>query len=124
MGDDPRRALAVKLLHNNLLLSQLTVVAETVRAGRLAGLDDKTLRAILEETPMLPDGFRNRVDGLFAPAHPGWFTSPLAVKDLELALSLAPAETRLPVTRAARDFYRLAAHEGWDDADTTSVVEL
>ena len=36
MGDDPRRALAVKLLHNNLLLSQLTVVAESVQVPAVA----------------------------------------------------------------------------------------
>ncbi|MFD2414924.1 NAD(P)-dependent oxidoreductase [Amycolatopsis pigmentata] len=124
VGNDPHRASVVKLLHNNLLLSELAVVAETVRVGRLAGVDDTTLKAMLEETPMLPAGLRNRLDSLFDPAHPGWFTSPLAAKDLGLVLGLAPDGTRLPVTQAARESYLLAEREGWDQADITAVVEL
>jgi 3-hydroxyisobutyrate dehydrogenase-like beta-hydroxyacid dehydrogenase len=124
VGDDPRRAAVVKLLHNNLLLTQLAVVAETVRVGRLAGVDDETLTTILQESPMMPVGLRNRIAGLFDPAHAGWFSSPLATKDLDLVLRLAPEGTRLPVTQAARDAYLQVGRAGWGSADITAVIEL
>lgn len=65
-----------------------------------------------------------RSNSLFDPAHPGWFTSPLAAKDLGLVLGLAPDDTRLPVTQAALESYLLTDREGWGETDITAIVEL
>ncbi|WP_018331156.1 NAD(P)-dependent oxidoreductase [Actinomycetospora chiangmaiensis] len=121
-GEDPARASVVKLLSNQLLLVGVAMVAETVRLGRAAGLDDTALTDLLRESPMLAPGLANRVDGFVDPQHAGWFTSPLAAKDLSHALDLGDAS--FPVTAAARDAYLRVAADGWADADVTALVEL
>jgi 3-hydroxyisobutyrate dehydrogenase len=123
-GQEPERAAVVKLLSNQMLLAGLGVVAETVRLGRAAGVEDTALTDLLRESPMLPPGLLNRVDGLVDPQHAGWFTSPLAAKDLTHALGLAPASETFPVTTGARDAYRQVAEDGWADVDVTALVEL
>ncbi|MBB5918302.1 3-hydroxyisobutyrate dehydrogenase-like beta-hydroxyacid dehydrogenase [Nocardia transvalensis] len=122
-GDDPARAAVVKLLNNQLLMTGLAAVAETVRVARAAGLDEATLTALLRESAMVPAGLRNRIDGLFDPRHAGWFTPGLGAKDLGHFLGLAPGAP-LPVTQAAHDAYVRVAADGWDTADITALVEL
>jgi 3-hydroxyisobutyrate dehydrogenase-like beta-hydroxyacid dehydrogenase len=124
VGDEPARAAVIKLLNNQLLLTGLAVVAETVRVGRMAGVDEATLIAMLRDSPLMPAGLRNRITGLFDPRHTGWFNSPLASKDLGHFIGLAPDGCPLPVTHAARDAYLQVAHDGWDAADITALVEL
>jgi 3-hydroxyisobutyrate dehydrogenase-like beta-hydroxyacid dehydrogenase len=123
VGDRPQTAAIIKLLHNQMLLVQLAVIAETLRAGRAAGIDDITLAATLHESPMMPAGLRNRIDVLFDPDHVGWFSSVQAVKDVTLALDLAKGGAPLPVTEAARDAYRQVAQDGWETHDVTALVE-
>ncbi|WP_433803036.1 NAD(P)-dependent oxidoreductase [Actinomycetospora sp. CA-084318] len=121
-GEDPARASVVKLLSNQMLLVGVAMVAETVRLGRAAGLEDDAITDLLRDSPMLAPGLANRIDGLVDPDHAGWFTGPLAAKDLTHALGLGGAES--PVTTAARDAYLEVAAEGWADADVTALVEL
>jgi 3-hydroxyisobutyrate dehydrogenase-like beta-hydroxyacid dehydrogenase len=123
VGDCPERAAIIKLLNNQMLLVQLAVIAETVRAGRAAGIDDTTLAATLRGSLMMPAGLRNRIDVLFDPDHSGWFTSVQAVKDVSLALDLAKGGAPLPVTEAARDAYRQVAQDGWHSRDVSALVE-
>jgi 3-hydroxyisobutyrate dehydrogenase-like beta-hydroxyacid dehydrogenase len=120
---DADRATLLKLLHNQMLLAGLPVIAETIRLARAAGLDDETLAAMLKDSPLMAAGLKNRLGGLFDPAHEGWFNSPLAAKDLTLFLDLASAE-EFPVTEAARDSYLRVAAKGWGEADITAIVEL
>lgn len=123
VGDRPQTAAIIKLLRNQMLLVQLAVIAETLRAGRAAGIDDTTLAATLHESPMMPAGLRNRIDVLFDPDHVGWFSSVQAVKDVTLALDLAKGGAPLPVTEAVRDTYRQVAQDGWETHDITALVE-
>jgi 3-hydroxyisobutyrate dehydrogenase-like beta-hydroxyacid dehydrogenase len=123
VGDRPETAAVIKLLNNQMLLVQLAVIAETVRAGRAAGIDDTTLAATLRESLMMPAGLRNRIDVLFDPDHAGWFASVQAAKDVSLALDLAKGGAPLPVTEAARDAYRQVAQDGWQTHDITALVE-
>jgi 3-hydroxyisobutyrate dehydrogenase-like beta-hydroxyacid dehydrogenase len=123
VGDRPETAAIIKLLNNQMLLVQLAVIAETVRAGRAAGIDDTTLAATLRESLMMPMGLRNRIDVIFDPDHIGWFTSVQAAKDVSLALDLAKGGPPLPVTEAARDAYRQVAQDGWLMHDVAAVVE-
>lgn len=125
VGTAPERAAVVKLLSNQLLLAGVAVAAETVRLGRAAGVEDAALTDLLRGSPMLPPGLLNRVDGLVDPEHAGWFSGPLAAKDLTHALDLAAGEDApFPVTEGARDAYRPIADEGWGDVDVTALVEL
>jgi 3-hydroxyisobutyrate dehydrogenase-like beta-hydroxyacid dehydrogenase len=123
VGDHPETAAIVKLLNNHMLLVQSAAVAETLRAGRAAGIDDATLAATLRESPMMPAGLRNRIDVFFDPDHAGWFTTVQAAKDVSLALDLAKDVAPLPVTEAARDAYRQVAQDGWQTHDVTAIVE-
>ena len=123
VGDHPETAAIIKLLNNQMLLVQLAVIAETVRAGRAAGIDDTTLAATLRGSLMMPAGLRNRIDVIFDPDHAGWFTSVQAAKDVSLALDLAKGGAPLPVTEAARDAYRQVAQDGWQTHDVTALVE-
>lgn len=124
VGEDPQTAAVIKLLNNQMLLVQLAVIAETVRAGRAAGVDDATLATTLRESPMMPVGLRNRIDVFFDPDHAGWFSSVQGAKDVTLFLDLAKGSgASLPVTEAARDAYRQVAHDGWETHDVTALVE-
>jgi 3-hydroxyisobutyrate dehydrogenase-like beta-hydroxyacid dehydrogenase len=123
VGDRPETAAIIKLLNNQMLLVQLAVIAETVRAGRAAGIDDTTLAATLRGSLLMPAGLRNRIDVLFDPDHAGWFTSVQAAKDVSLALDLAKGGAPLPVTEAARDAYRQVAQDGWQTHDVAALVE-
>lgn len=123
VGDRPETAAIIKLLNNQMLLVQLAVIAETIRAGRAAGIDDTTLAATLRGSLMMPAGLRNRIDVLFDPDHTGWFTSVQAAKDVSLALGLAKGGAPLPVTEAARDAYRQVAQDGWHTQDVSALVE-
>ena len=124
VGEDPQTAVVIKLLHNQMLLVQLAVIAETVRAGRAAGVDDATLATTLRESAMMPAGLRNRIDVFFDPDHAGWFSTVQGAKDVTLFLDLAKgSEAPLPVTEAARDAYRQVAQDGWETHDITALVE-
>jgi 3-hydroxyisobutyrate dehydrogenase-like beta-hydroxyacid dehydrogenase len=124
VGDRPETAAIIKLLNNQMLLAQVAVIAETVRVGRAAGIDDTTLAATLRGSKMMPEGLRNRIDVLFDPDHAGWFNSVQAVKDVTLALDLAQGGAPLPVTEAARDAYRRVTQDGWQTQDVTALVEF
>jgi 3-hydroxyisobutyrate dehydrogenase-like beta-hydroxyacid dehydrogenase len=121
-GTDPAQASIIKLLHNHLLLAGMAVVAETVRIGRGAGVADDVLAGLLRQASSVPVALRNRIESLFDPQHPGWFTSQLAAKDLGHASALAPGDP-LPVTEAARMAYLQTAASDWADADITAIIE-
>lgn len=124
VGERPQTAAVIKLLHNQMLLVQLAVIAETLRAGRAAGVDDTTLAATLRESAMMPPGLRNRIDVFFDPDHAGWFNTVQGAKDVTLFLDLAKGSgAPLPVTEAARDAYRQVAQDGWETHDITALVE-
>ena len=124
VGENAQTAAVIKLLHNQMLLVQLAVIAETLRAGRAAGVDDATLAATLRDSAMMPTGLRNRIDVFFDPDHAGWFSTVQGAKDVTLFLDLAKGSgAPLPVTEAARDAYRQVAQDGWETHDVTALVE-
>ena len=123
VGDRPETAMTMKILHNHMFIVELAVVAEAIRAGRAAGVDDAILSAALHQSAVMPAALQNRIDVFFDPDHAGWFTSVQAVKDVTLALNLANGGAPLPVTEAARDAYRQLAADGWQTQDITALVE-
>ena len=101
VGESPQTAAIIKLLHNQMLLVQLAVIAETLRAGRAAGIDDATLATTLRESPMMPAGL-NRIDVFFDPDHAGWFSTVQGAKDVTLFLDLAEGGHPAGYRRRAR----------------------
>ena len=123
VGEHPETAMTMKILHNHIFIVELAVIAEAIRAGRAAGVDDAILSAALHQSAVMPAALRNRIDVFFDPDHAGWFTSDQAVKDVTLALNLAKGGAPLPVTEAARDAYRRLAADGWQTQDIAALVE-
>ncbi len=125
LGDDPGRALVVKLLANSLLLSGVVVLGEVVATAQAAGLDDGFLRELLGSSPILAPALRDRLDNMLSGQHDAWFTTALGAKDVRLAEELAAAYgLRLPVFDAVKRRYEEAVAEGWGGDDLTAVVEL
>ena len=62
VGERPQTAAIMKLLHNHMLLGQLAVIAETIRVGSAACVENAFLSTTLRESPMLLAGLHNRID--------------------------------------------------------------
>ena len=123
VGDRPQTAAIIKLLNNQMLLVQLAVIAETIRAGRAAGIDDTTLAATLRESPMMPAGLRNRIDVFFDPRPRRLVHQRPGRQGCDARLGPRQGGAPLPVTEAARDAYRQVAQDGWQTHDVTALVE-
>jgi len=122
---DVREALQLKLLANYLLLSGIAVLAEMIATAQAVGMPEPVLRGFLDESPLVAPALRNRLNGLLAGDHAGWFTTALGAKDVRLATELAlRAGLRLPVAEVVRDRYEEAAASGYADDDLTAVIEL
>jgi 3-hydroxyisobutyrate dehydrogenase-like beta-hydroxyacid dehydrogenase len=116
------QAAVAKITHNALLLVGLAGLCECIALGRAGGLSDSQLSGLLESSPMLGPGIRNRLAAVIAGDGPTWWTVDLGVKDSALALDLASAD--LPVTRAAFQRYAAAAAQGLGAADIALITRL
>jgi 3-hydroxyisobutyrate dehydrogenase-like beta-hydroxyacid dehydrogenase len=123
-GDDPGRALVVKLANNYLLMAGLAVVSEAIAGAQRAGLDDDLIIDVFTSSGMVAPGLRNRVPDLVKGDHDGWFPPPMGAKDVGLFLDLAAAERPLPLAELVRSRYVEAIAAGWEDKDITTVIEL
>ena len=72
--DRPERAWAAKLAVNLMLLSGIATVAEVMTVGRAGGLTDDQLTDLLEDSPMLASGLKNRLEALVEGSGPTWWT--------------------------------------------------
>lgn len=116
--DTAPRALTAKLTNNLLLLSEVVALAEAFAVGRSGGLSDDQLRDLLANNPLLPNGLRNRFEGVLTGSHDGWWTTVLGAKDAGLAIDIARvAGVALPSAEVIRDLYDRAASSGHHDAD-------
>lgn len=125
LGEDPRRALELKLLANYLLLCGNVVLSEVVATAQAIGFPDTELREFLSSSPLVAEGLRNRVDGLVRHDHSGWFTTVLGAKDVGLAEDLGRrAGVRLALADLVKRRYEEASAAGHGDEDLTAVIEL
>lgn len=124
LGEDPGRALEIKVLANYLLLGGLAVLAEAVAAGEAAGIPTEELRAFLSGSPLVAPALSNRLGALLSHDHSGWFSTTLGAKDAGLAVALAGRHgLELPIAEVVRRRYDVAAESGWAEADLTAVIE-
>jgi len=117
---------ALKLMCNLQLILGIAAFAEAVGTARAAGLDDDLLRAVFTDSPFVSQSTRGRVDAIFDPSHPGWFTPELARKDVRLAIEMAERRG-IPVRLgpAAENLLTAVINGGSTDwPDFAAVVEV
>ena len=115
--------VTVKVLANQLLLTQLTSVAEAVASAQANGVRDDLI-ALLGRSGLVPENLKNRWDDLVAGDHRGWFSMRLGRKDAQLALDLASgAGLDLAVARAVDQLFSQGIDAGLGDLDIAAVIE-
>jgi 3-hydroxyisobutyrate dehydrogenase-like beta-hydroxyacid dehydrogenase len=118
-------ANVAKLTGNALLLAGIVGLAESLAAGRAGGLSDDQLGELLESSPMLAPGLKNRLAAVIHGEGPTWWTMSLGLKDARLALNLMSGSTGpLPVLTAVRERYQAAIDLGLADDDIASISQL
>jgi 3-hydroxyisobutyrate dehydrogenase len=121
----PSQAAAAKLASNLMLLAGVAALAESFAVGRAGGLSDDQLRQLLSESPMVPQGVRNRFEGILTGEQDPWWTTTLGAKDAGLAVALArSAGVETPVAEAVHDRFAEAAARGHSEDDIVAVAEL
>lgn len=122
----PRSGLAAtaKLTSNLLLLAGVAALAEAFTVARAGGLDDRQIRDLLADSPLIAPGVGNRFESLLTGATDGWWTTTLAAKDAGLAVDLTSGNPDLPVARAVRERYRAAAEAGFSGDDMVAIAHL
>lgn len=122
--EKPASAAAAKLTINTLLLDGLVALAEAVAVGRAGGLTEDQLAQLLDASPMMAPGLKNRLDGVLTGKQEPWWSTVLGAKDARLAIELAStAGIDLPETRAARAQYeRLGETDA--EADIAGVANF
>jgi 3-hydroxyisobutyrate dehydrogenase-like beta-hydroxyacid dehydrogenase len=125
LGQDTYTAVATKVVLNQLLLSGIAALSETVAVAQAAGLEDDFLIEFLSGSPLVAPALRNRLADIVSGGHEAWFTVPLGAKDLDLFLALGADNGVDPVlARAVRDRYVEATQAGFGAADIAAIVEL
>jgi 3-hydroxyisobutyrate dehydrogenase-like beta-hydroxyacid dehydrogenase len=121
---EPTKAAAAKLAINTLLLDGLVALCEAVAVGRAGGLSDVQLRELLDSSPMVAPGWKNRLEGVLSGHQEPWWSAVLGAKDARLAMDLASAAgIELPETGAAlRQYERLG--ESAEGVDIAGVAHL
>lgn len=84
----------------------LAGTAKAVAVGRAGGLGIEQPHDLLDESPMLAPGLRNRFDAVPTEDTEDWWTTVLGAKDLRLALDVADGQGHdLVVSETARNLY-------------------
>lgn len=118
-------ANVAKLTANSLLLAAIVALAESIAAGRAGGLDDAQLSELLETSPMLGPGVKNRLEAMMTGDGESWWTMALGLKDVKLVLDLvAGTDEQLPAMLAVRERYEAAIDRGLAEDDIAAISQL
>jgi 3-hydroxyisobutyrate dehydrogenase-like beta-hydroxyacid dehydrogenase len=113
---------AAKFVANLTLVGTLSLLGEAVALGEALGLDTDVVFDTLGATPLAAQAERRR-QALEAGSNDRRFGLELAAKDAELVSSAgADAGLELRVAQAAREWFALAADEGWGELDYSAVL--
>ena len=108
----------MKVVSNLLLITGVTALAEAIATARGQGIPDDLLKRMFADSLVVSPASKVRLDSLFDPSHPGWFTPTLARKDVRLAVGLAAeseAAVRVgPATEALLSAV-IEASDSWPD---------
>ncbi|MEB2836987.1 MAG: NAD(P)-dependent oxidoreductase [Desulfurococcales archaeon] len=120
-GEDPRVAQALKLAFNQLLISSLAVLSEAMAMAQAHGAPLEALEEVYRGTVFeaLASKYLKR---LASPEWPTSFRIELAAKDLDYARRAAWSRgLAAPVTSAAAEAFKLAAHSGLAGRDYSRI---
>lgn len=121
VGASGSGALA-KLVANAGLFGVLGVLGETIALGRLVGLTDEQIFAVLDHTPLAPQAARRR-QSIASDDYVVRFALALARKDADLAMKAAGNGGRgLPILQATRSWLAEAERSGRGSQDYTAVL--
>ena len=114
----------MKILANSLLITGVASLAEAIATARRLAIPDEFLRTLLADSPLLSLASNLRLDSLFDPTHPGWFSPALARKDLRLAIDLAQeASVGVRIGPAADALLTTVIDAGGEWPDFTAIIE-
>jgi len=124
VGEDPAIAQALKLAFNQLLIGSLAILSEALATVRAYGASVEQLKEVYKETVF--EALASKyLDRLASPEWPTSFRIELAAKDLDYARRAAWAKgLSAPVTSAAAEAYRLAAHSGLAGSDYSRIYKF
>ncbi len=116
-------ALRMKLAANHFLIGMVTVLAETVHAARLAGVDIETLRQVLDAGPMASAVSRIKLDKLIR----NDFSAQAAIRDVAtiarlVAAQCASAAAEAPLIRHCVELFQAADAAGHGTDDMSAVI--
>jgi 3-hydroxyisobutyrate dehydrogenase len=117
-------ALRLKLAVNHYLIASVVALAETVRAGRAAGVDLDLLQEVIDAGPMASEVSRSKLEQLVS----GDYSPRAAIRDVCTIAQLVreQAETSgvdAPLIRHCAELYRLAMARGGADLDMAAVID-
>jgi 3-hydroxyisobutyrate dehydrogenase len=124
VGEDPAIAQALKLAFNQLLIGSLAILSEAMAMARSYGASVEQLKEVYKGTVFeaLASKYLER---LASPEWPTSFRIELAAKDLDYARRAAWAKgLSAPVTSAAAEAYKLAAHSGLAGSDYSRIYKF
>ena len=126
LGETPSSANVVKLSGNFLIASMIETLGEAFALTRKAGVAPHTFLEVFSK--VFGQGsaiFENYAKQIANEAYAPGFKTPLALKDMRLALSAAEAlQVPLPVVALIRDHLQAAIAEGGAELDWAVLAKL
>ncbi|MCX8195659.1 MAG: NAD(P)-dependent oxidoreductase [Acidilobaceae archaeon] len=123
VSEEVGKASALKLAYNNLLISYVASLAESLALAESYGLSPQDFKGLLVKTAFKELAERY-FDRLLEEAPPGFKLS-LAAKDLEyFCIAASEKHVAVPVACSAAQLYKLAARAGLAEKDYTSIYKF
>jgi 3-hydroxyisobutyrate dehydrogenase len=113
---------AAKLVANSTLLGVLSLLGEALALGEGLGLETEAVLDVLASTPLAAQAERRR-RAVETGRYPRRFALGLAAKDGDLVVEGGElAGCDLLLASAARDWFRAAEREGWNELDYSAIL--
>lgn len=117
-------AAVLKLAYNNLLISSIAILSESIAMIESYGADTELFQELLKKTVFkdIAEKYFNRV---VAQDQPPSFKLSLAMKDMDyVCISAAERKIPMPIASSVSQLYKLAARAGYGDKDYTSIYRF
>lgn len=117
-------AAVLKLAYNNLLISTIAILSESVAMVESSGADVEIFKELLEKT-VFREVAEKYFDRVIGPEQQPGFKLSLAMKDMDyVCISAAERRVPMPVASSVAQLYKLAARAGYGEKDYTSIYRF